>query len=148
MEPTEPSPPPAVSIKSKQRALKVEQNSTVQDRRPQYDLSNPLPRVRNAMKDSDLRFPVVQGRMRSGFFFPFLFLFHVIVFNPHLLRGQTVTPAVGGRAIHGIVKSGNMPIPGAGVSATNAATKEQVNTSTDVDGSYSLKIPADGHYIV
>src|ERR1700723_1778546 len=100
------------------------------------------------MKDSDLRFPVVQGRMRSGFFFPFLFLFHVIVFNPHLLRGQTVTPAVGGRAIHGIVKSGNMPIPGAGVSATNAATKEQVNTSTDVDGSYSLKIPADGHYIV
>ena len=107
-----------------------------------------MPRVRNAMKDSDLRFPVVQGRMRSGFFFPFLFLFHVIVFNPHLLRGQTVTPAVGGRAIHGIVKSGNMPIPGAGVSATNAATKEQVNTSTDVDGSYSLKIPADGHYIV
>lgn len=41
-----------------------------------------------------------------------------------------------------------MPIPGAGVSATNTSTKQQVNTSTDVDGSYSLRIPADGSYTV
>jgi hypothetical protein len=97
---------------------------------------------------SDRRFLVVKGNLRPEFFFPFLFLFHVAVFHPHLAQGQAFAPAVGGRTIHGIVKSGNMPIPGAGVSATNAATKEQVNTSTDVDGSYSLKIPADGHYTV
>ncbi|MGA9389776.1 MAG: carboxypeptidase-like regulatory domain-containing protein, partial [Candidatus Sulfotelmatobacter sp.] len=59
-----------------------------------------------------------------------------------------MAPGVGGRTIHGVVKSGNMPIPGAGVSASDAATKEQVNTSTDVDGSYSLRIPSDGHYTV
>jgi len=41
-----------------------------------------------------------------------------------------------------------MPIPGAGVSAVNAATKGQINTSTDVDGRYWLRIPADGHYTV
>jgi hypothetical protein len=104
--------------------------------------------MHNAMRSSYLRFLVVKGSLRPDFFFPFLFLFHVIVFYPHLLQGQAVTPAVGGRTIHGVVKSGNMPIPGAGVSAANVATKEQVNTSTDVDGSYSLRIDADGHYIV
>jgi len=41
-----------------------------------------------------------------------------------------------------------MPIPGAVVSASNASTKEQVNTSTDVDGSFRLRIPNDGHYTV
>ncbi|MGA7631892.1 MAG: TonB-dependent receptor [Terriglobales bacterium] len=97
---------------------------------------------------SDRRFLVGKGSLCPEFFFPFLFLFHVVVFHPHLAQGQAVASAVGERTIHGIVKSGNMPIPGAGVSATNAATKQQVNTSTDVDGSYSLKIPADGHYTV
>ncbi|HEY6338725.1 MAG TPA: TonB-dependent receptor [Candidatus Sulfotelmatobacter sp.] len=50
--------------------------------------------------------------------------------------------------IHGVVKSGNMPIPGAEVSAVNVATQEEVRTWTDVDGSYTLRIPADGKYTV
>jgi trimeric autotransporter adhesin len=99
------------------------------------------------MSGSDPR-SVVKGSPYPEFFLRFLFLFQVIVFHPHLLRGQVATPTVGERTIHGVVKSGNMPIPGAGVSATNAATKEQFNTSTDVDGSYSLRIVAGGHYIV
>ncbi|MFZ0816299.1 MAG: carboxypeptidase-like regulatory domain-containing protein, partial [Candidatus Sulfotelmatobacter sp.] len=41
-----------------------------------------------------------------------------------------------------------MPIPGATVTAVNTATKEQVITSTDVDGSYHLSLPADGSYTV
>jgi hypothetical protein len=61
---------------------------------------------------------------------------------------QTAAPSAVLRSIHGVVKSGNMPIPGAGVSATNAATNEQVNAWTDVDGSYVLRIPADGKYSV
>src|SRR5580698_1593168 len=93
-------------------------------------------------------FPVTKCRLRLEFIFLFVFLFHGVVFYPQLLRGQAVPPAIGVRIIHGIVKSGNMPIPGAGVSATNTATKEQVNTSTDVDGSYSLRVPTDGHYSV
>jgi hypothetical protein len=104
-------------------------------------------------------FPAIRCRLRRGIF-PFIFLFHVVVLYPHLLRGQAVAPTGGTetpvptpgrtsvRTIHGLVKSGNMPIPGAGVSATNTTTKQQVNTSTDVDGSYSLPIPADGHYSV
>ena len=91
---------------------------------------------------------MITGRPRSRFVLQLLFLFQVVVFHPHLLRGQTATPATGGRTIRGVVKSGNMPIPGAGVSAANAATKEQVNTSTDVDGGYSLRIPGDGRYTV
>ena len=91
---------------------------------------------------------MIKDSLRLEFAFQFLFLFQVVVFHPHLLRGQAVAPAAGGRTIHGVVKSGNMPIPGAGVSATNADTKEQLNTSTDVDGSYWLRIPADGRYTV
>jgi len=100
------------------------------------------------MRGSSLHFLVIKGRLRLEFVFQFLFWFQVVVFHPHLLRGQAVAPVAGGRTIHGVVKSGNMPIPGAGVSAANAATKEQVNTSTDVDGSYWLRISADGQYTV
>jgi hypothetical protein len=100
------------------------------------------------MKSSGLRILVIKGKFRPDFVFHFLFLFHFVVFHPHVLRGQAAVPTVGARTIHGVVKSENMPIPGAGVSATSAATKEQVNTSTDVDGSYSLRIPANGHYAV
>jgi trimeric autotransporter adhesin len=75
----------------------------------------------------------------------------LVVFHSHLLPGQSgqaTAAAATARTIRGLVKSGNMPIPGAGVSAANAATKQQVTTWTDVDGSYSLRIPADGHYTV
>ncbi|MFZ0279446.1 MAG: carboxypeptidase-like regulatory domain-containing protein, partial [Candidatus Sulfotelmatobacter sp.] len=87
-------------------------------------------------------------RLRPEFVFQILFLLHVIAFHPHFLRAQAAAPATGARVVHGVVKSGNMPIPGAGVSAENTATKEQINTWTDVDGTYSLRIPADGRYTV
>ena len=89
---------------------------------------------------------MTEGRLRLRFSFRVLFLFHVVMFHPHLSWGQSAPTAA--RSIHGVVKSGNMPIPGAGVSASNEATTEQVNTSTDVDGSYWLRVPADGHYTV
>jgi trimeric autotransporter adhesin len=90
----------------------------------------------------------VRPRVRPKIVFHCLILFQIVALHPRLLRGQTAAPASGGPTIHGVVKSGNMPIPGAGISATNAATKEQVYSSTDVDGSYSLRVPADGHYAV
>jgi len=89
--------------------------------------------------------------LRVIFFFLFLFL-NFAVLGPHTLWGQAAesmaAPGAGTRSIHGVVKSGSMPIPGAGVSATNADTKEQITTWTDVDGSYVLRIPADGKYSV
>ncbi|MGB8580000.1 MAG: TonB-dependent receptor [Candidatus Sulfotelmatobacter sp.] len=57
-------------------------------------------------------------------------------------------PATGVRILRGLVKSGDMPIPGASVSAASTLTKQQINTSTDVDGTYRLIIPADGRYMV
>src|SRR5580700_7718204 len=99
-------------------------------------------------------FRVDRGGPRPGFVLPviFCFLFLFTALCPDALWGQTAeqsaAPASGPRNIHGVVKSGNMPIPGAGVSATNAATNEPINTWTDVDGSYVLRIPADGKYSV
>src|SRR5208282_6044431 len=98
------------------------------------------------MRNFGFRILVAKGRLCPEFVL--LFLCQVALFHPRLLRGQVVAPPSAGRTIHGVVKSGNMPIPGAGVSAANAATKEQVSTSTDVDGSYWLRIPADGHFNV
>jgi len=47
-----------------------------------------------------------------------------------------------------VVKSGNMPLPGATVTAANTLTGQKVTTSTDVDGTYSVQVPSDGHYVV
>jgi uncharacterized membrane protein YgcG len=81
------------------------------------------------------------------FFLLFAVAYHALCSSAQT-GGQTAAALPSARIIRGVVKSGNMPIPGAGVSATNTSTKQQVNTSTDVDGSYSLRIPADGSYTV
>ncbi|MGC2552602.1 MAG: carboxypeptidase-like regulatory domain-containing protein, partial [Candidatus Sulfotelmatobacter sp.] len=81
----------------------------------------------------------------------FVYLLNGAMFCPDLSLAQQASapaPAVGVRILHGLVKSGNMPIPGASVSAVGPSTKQQVNTSTDVDGIYRLIIPADGRYTV
>lgn len=56
------------------------------------------------------------------------------------------SPSVG--TIHGVVKSGVMPIPGAAVSIAVASSAETISTWTDVDGSYSAAVPAYGTYTV
>jgi hypothetical protein len=53
-----------------------------------------------------------------------------------------------GGIIHGVVKSGNMPIPGAAVSISPASSNENISTWTDVDGSFSAQVPAYGSYTV
>src|SRR6204780_521643 len=111
-------------------------------------------RLPACMRISSLQISVVKGRLRSNFVFQLLLVFYLVMLPAPRLWGQTAAPA--GLTIHGVVKSGNMPIPGAGVSAAkaspteaaNASTTQQVSTSTDVDGSYLLRIPMDGHYIV
>jgi hypothetical protein len=49
-------------------------------------------------------------------------------------------------SISGVVKSGNVPIPGATVTATNSATREQTATSSDLDGTYTLRVATQGKY--
>ena len=50
--------------------------------------------------------------------------------------------------LKGVVKSGNMPIPGVTVTAINTATRQKTSTWTDVDGSYVLPLPAAGTYFL
>ena len=59
---------------------------------------------------------------------------------------QSTQSAAG--TIHGIVKSGNMPIPGAAVVISVASSDQKISTSTDVDGSYSAAVPSYGSYTV
>lgn len=54
-------------------------------------------------------------------------------------------PAAPTLSITGVVKSGNTPIPGATVTATNSSTQEKTATSTDTNGAYTLRI-AQGKY--
>ena len=59
---------------------------------------------------------------------------------------QPPPPASG--TIHGVVKAGNMPIPGAAVSISVESSSQKMSTWTDVDGSYSVTVPAFGAYTV
>ncbi len=64
------------------------------------------------------------------------------------LLAQTPTPAPPAGFIHGLVKSGNMPLPGATVTATNTLTGQKAITWTAVDGTYDLQVPVKGRYVI
>src|SRR3984885_6459577 len=57
------------------------------------------------------------------------------------------TPQVAG-TIHGVVKAGNMPIPGAAVSISVESSTQKISTWSDVDGSYAAAVPSYGSYTV
>jgi uncharacterized membrane protein YgcG len=59
---------------------------------------------------------------------------------------QDPQPSAQRFSIVGVVKSGNIPIPGATVTATNSVTGDKVVTWTDVDGTYSLLVSTTGRY--
>src|SRR5262249_12273248 len=66
---------------------------------------------------------------------------------------QSVTPPQGAPAsargvIVGIVKSGNMPMPGVTVTAANSLSGQKLTTWTDVNGHYSFDVPGDGRYVI
>ena len=48
--------------------------------------------------------------------------------------------------VHGFVKSGGTPIPGAKITATDPVSGKKFVAWTDLDGSYVLQVPATGHY--
>ncbi|HKD66691.1 MAG TPA: carboxypeptidase-like regulatory domain-containing protein, partial [Candidatus Binataceae bacterium] len=56
--------------------------------------------------------------------------------------------SVAGGEISGAVRAGNTPLPGVSISATNTLTGQKVLTSTDLDGSFKLTVPANGRYVV
>ncbi len=50
--------------------------------------------------------------------------------------------------LHGVVKSGNVPLPGVTVTAQNTLTGKRYSTTTDTTGAWSLSIPQNGRYVV
>jgi hypothetical protein len=58
------------------------------------------------------------------------------------------TPAAAGGRLHGVVKSGNIPLPGVSVTAQNALTGKRTTTTTDITGAWSLTIAQNGRYVI
>ncbi len=56
-------------------------------------------------------------------------------------------PVAGGR-LHGVVKSGNVPLPGVTVTAQNTLTGKRYSTTTDITGAWSMSIPQNGRYVI
>ena len=56
--------------------------------------------------------------------------------------------AVAGGKLHGVVKSGNIPLPGVTVTAQNTLTGKRFSTTTDITGAWSLNIAQNGRYVI
>ena len=50
--------------------------------------------------------------------------------------------------LHGVVKSGNIPLPGVTVTAQNTLTGKKYSTTTDITGAWSMRIPQNGRYVI
>jgi len=53
-----------------------------------------------------------------------------------------------GGKLHGVAKSGNIPLPGVTVTAQNTLTGKRYTTTTDITGAWSLTIPQNGRYVI
>ena len=56
--------------------------------------------------------------------------------------------AVSGGRLHGVAKSGNIPLPGVTVTAQNTLTGKRYSTTTDITGAWTLTIPQNGRYVI
>ena len=61
---------------------------------------------------------------------------------------KPASPGSAGGLVHGTVKAGNVPLPGVSVVATNTLTGQRYATITDINGNYSMTIPANGRYVL
>jgi trimeric autotransporter adhesin len=53
-----------------------------------------------------------------------------------------------GGKLHGIVKSGNIPLPGVTVTAQNTLTGKRFQTTTDITGAWSLNLTQNGRFVL
>jgi hypothetical protein len=60
------------------------------------------------------------------------------------------TPAapISGGKLHGVVKSGLIPLPGVTVTAANTLTAKHYSTVSDISGAWSMTIPQNGRYVL
>jgi outer membrane receptor protein involved in Fe transport len=62
--------------------------------------------------------------------------------------GATAMAQAAGFAIHGVIHSGSTKLPGVNVTAAHSLTGRKVITSTDIDGSFQLKLPSKGRWVL
>ena len=67
--------------------------------------------------------------------------------SPAPVATATSQPAAGG-LLHGLIKSGNIPLPGVAITATNTLTGKRFATTTDITGAWSMAIPQNGRYVI
>ena len=92
---------------------------------------------------------VVKGRMVFGS--SLLSLILLLGFGRAHAQIQPAQPQPSqpaGGTIHGVVKSGNMPIPGASILISVTSSDQKIFATTDVDGSYSATVPSFSLYTV
>ena len=65
-----------------------------------------------------------------------------------LPTAQLVAEAQSGGRLHGVVKSGVIPLPGVTVTAQNTLTGKRYSTTTDISGAWTLLIPQNGRYVL
>jgi len=93
--------------------------------------------------------PAFRQRKRTASFAKYkIVLAYLLLANVVLLSEQVAHSQSSEGTIHGIVKSGNMPIPGVTVTATNESTKEKTTTWTNVDGTYLLRVHSFGRFVI
>ena len=56
--------------------------------------------------------------------------------------------SVTGGALHGVVKSGTIPLPGVSITAQNTLTGKRYSTTSDITGAWQMKIPLNGRYVL
>ena len=67
--------------------------------------------------------------------------------NSSTVPSQSDATVTGGK-LHGVVKSGNIPLPGVTVTAQNTLTGKRFTTTTDITGAWSMTIPQNGRYVI
>ncbi len=67
---------------------------------------------------------------------------------PATQPAPAATPTVTGGTLHGLIKSGNIPLPGVAVTARNSLTGKSYATTTDITGAWSMTIPQNGRYVL
>jgi hypothetical protein len=61
---------------------------------------------------------------------------------------QPQSTAMTGGRLHGVVKSGSIPLPGVTVTAQNTLTGKRYSTTTDINGAWTLTIAQNGRYVI
>jgi len=68
---------------------------------------------------------------------------------PQAAEAQTpAAPSVAGGKLHGVVKSGSIPLPGVTITAQNTLTGKKYSTTSDITGAWSMSLPQNGRYVI